>query len=399
MGMIVRENRDEKKESVLDFLARQGALKMLTEALEEEVAVFLERRRYERAKREAKGYRNGRRERQVTVLGSTLQVAMPRVAGVEYRSGILSPYQRRSEGVDELFRRLYLEGLSSRDFEPALKSLIGDGTTLSASMIQRLAVKFQRDFEDFGRRDLSKSRYTYVWADGVYLKAGLESEKAAILVLVGVNAQGYKELVSVMEGYRESYESWREIWRGVQERGLPAPLLVIGDGIAGLWKAVSEVYPTAKDQRCWKHKMVNIVDKVPRAKQEEVLDRLRAAYQTDTREKAQQHLALLAEDMETRYPKAAQCIRADQDALLRYFDYPAQHWVHLKTTNPIESIFAGVRLRTYVLRRFQKAHTGAAFIYKIIQRLSQNWRPIQRPDVIKRLWNEQEKNTVAEVAA
>jgi putative transposase len=392
MDNILEQKRDEKKESMLDVLARQGALKMLTEALDVEVTAFLERRRYERARAEAKGYRNGKRERQVTVLGAGLEIRVPRVSGVEYRSSILAPYQRRSAGVDELFRRLYLEGLSSRDFEPALRSLLGEGTTLSASSIQRLAVKFQRDFEAFGRRDLSKRRYAYVWADGVYLKAGLESEKAAILVLVGVNDQGRKELISVMEGYRESYDSWREIWRGVQERGMAAPLLVIGDGIAGLWKAVAEVYPTAKDQRCWKHKMVTIVDKVSPLKQEEVLDRLRAAYQTDTRAKAEQHLAVLAEDLQVRYPKAAQCIRQDQEALLRYFDYPAAHWIHLKTTNPIESIFASVRLRTYVMRRFQKAHTGAAFVCTIIQRLAYGWRPILRPELIKRLWAEQEKN-------
>jgi putative transposase len=394
METILEQKRDEKKESMLDFLARQGALKMLTEALDIEVTAYLERRRYERAKVEAKGYRNGRRSRQVTVLGAGLEIPVPRVSGVEYHSNILAPYQRRSAGVDELFRRLYMEGLSSRDFEPALRSLLGEGTTLSASSIQRLAVKFQRDFEAFGRRNLSKKRYAYIWADGVYLKAGLESEKAAILVLVGVNDHGRKELIAVMEGYRESQASWKEIWRGVKERGMTAPLLVIGDGIAGLWKALSEVYPTAKDQRCWKHKMVNILDKVPSLKQEEVLERLRAAYETDTRAKAEQHLAVLAEDLQNRYPRAAQCIRQDQDALLRYFDYPAAHWIHLKTTNPIESIFASVRLRTYVMRRFQKAHAAAAFVCTIIQRLSYGWRPILRPELIQRLWAEQGKKKI-----
>jgi putative transposase len=401
MENIVSQKGTGKKaeESMLDFLARQGARKMLMEALDAEVAEVLERARYERAKHQAKGYRNGRRERQVTVLGGTLTVPVQRVSGVEYHSSILAPYQRRSAGVDELFRRLYMEGMSTRDFEPALRELLGDGTSLSASSIQRLAVKFQRDFEAFGRRDLSKKRYAYVWADGVYLKAGLENEKAAILVLVGVNEHGRKELISVMEGYRESHESWREIWRGVKERGMASPLVVIGDGIVGLWKALAEVYPKAKDQRCWKHKMVNVLDKVPVLKQEEVLDRLRAAYQTDTRAKAEQHLAVLAEDLQVRFPKAAHCIREDQEALLRYFDYPAAHWIHLKTTNPIESIFASVRLRTYVLRRFQKAHTAAAFVCMLIQRISLNWRPLLRPELIKRLWDEQPKKVKFAVAA
>jgi transposase-like protein len=395
METIVKQNEGEKKAgSMLDYLAKQGARKMLMEALDAEVTEVLERQRYERSKREAKGYRNGRRQRQITVLGGAMSVPVQRVSGIEYHSSILAPYQRRSAGVDELFRRLYMEGLSTRDFEPALRELLGDGTSLSASSIQRLAVKFQRDFEAFGRRDLSKKRYAYVWADGVYLKAGLENEKAAILVLVGVNEAGRKELISVMEGYRESYESWREIWRGVKERGMASPLVVIGDGIAGLWKALADVYPKAQDQRCWKHKMVNILDKVPVLKQEEVLDRLRAAYQTDSRVKAEQHLALLAEDLQVRFPKAAQCIREDQDALLRYFDYPAAHWVHLKTTNPIESIFASVRLRTYVLKRFQKAHTAAAFVCMLIQRISINWRPLLRPELIQRLWSEQGRKKV-----
>jgi putative transposase len=399
METIVEQKGAAKKEDLLDVLARQGALKMLTEALETEVTAFLERRRYERAKAEAKGYRNGKRERQVMVLGSNLSVPAPRVSGIDYQSSILAPYQRRSAGVDELFRRLYMEGLSTRDFEPALRSLLGEGSTLSASSVGRLAVKFQRDFEAFERRDLSKTRYAYVWTDGVYLKAGLESEKAAILVLVGVNEHGGKELISVMEGYRESYESWREIWRGVRDRGMAAPLVVVGDGIAGLWKAVSEIYPRTKDQRCWKHKMVNVVDKVPQHKQDEVLRRLQAAYQTDTRDKAEQHLAALAEDLEARYPKAASCVRQDHEALLRYFDYPAAHWVHLKTTNPIESIFASVRLRTAVLRRFQKAHAAAAFIYKMIERLSLNWRPVHRPELIKGLWAEQGKKVKVALAA
>ena len=174
---------------------------------------------------------------------------------------------------------------------------------------------------------------------------------------------------------------------------------MVGDGIAGLWKALSEIYPRAKAQRCWKHKMVNILDKVPSLKQEEVLDRLRAAYETDTRAKAEQHLAVLAEDLQNRYPRAAQCIREDQEALLCYFDYPAAHWIHLKTTNPIESIFASVRLRTYVLRRFQKAHSGAAFVYKIIERLSQGWRPLHQPELIKNLWAEQGKKVRLALAA
>jgi len=391
METIVNEKRTENKESMLDYLAREGARKMLVEALEEEVTMYLERRRYERAKSLDKGYRNGRRERKVTVLGAALKLSVPQVDSGEFESSILKPYQRRTEGVDELFRRLYLEGLSSRDFEPALRALIGDGATLSASTVLRLSSKFQSDLATFNRRDLSKTRYAYIWADGVYLKAGLEKENTALLVLVGVNTDGKKELITLMEGYRESRESWKEIWCGVKERGMSAPLLVIGDGIRGLWEAVAEVYPTAKDQRCWKHKMRNVVDKVPKAKQDEVLNRLRVAYQAERREDAENHLALLAEDLEIRYPSAATCVRKDQEALLRYFDFPKEHWIHLKTSNPIESVFAGVRLRTRVVRRFQKSRTGVAFVYKVIERLSQFWKSIEKPELVMGLFVETEK--------
>jgi putative transposase len=375
---------------MLDFLARQGARKMLTEALDEEVTLFLERRRYERAEGEAKGYRNGMRERKLTVLGAGLSIPVQKVEGTVFHSSLLKPYQRRSTGVDELFRRLYVEGLSSRDFEPALQALLGDQTTLSSSTILRLAQEFQQDLAAFMRRDLRTCRYAYVWADGVYLKAGLEKENTALLVLVGVNAKGIKELIAVMEGYRESRESWREIWRDVSERGMPAPKLVIGDGIAGLWDAVAEVYPEALDQRCWKHKMRNVLDKVPRAKEEEVLAWLRRAYEADKRGDAEITLKELASHLEDRYPKAAECVRKDHEALLRYFDFPKAHWVHLKTTNPIESIFAGVRLRTRVVRRFQRSKTGVAFVFKVLERLAYFWSPIEEPEALAVLWADQE---------
>lgn len=359
---------------------------MLNDALEEEVSLFLERRRYVREKLAKKAYRNGFRERNVTVLGASLALEMQKLRGGRpFHSMILQPYQRRSPGVDELFRKLYVEGLSSRDFEPALRALLGDQATLSASTIVRLAQKFQADLARFMQRDLSSRRYVYVWADGVYLKAGLEKENTAILVLVGVNVQGKKELIALLEGYRESRDSWKEIWRDVQTRGLLPPKLVIGDGIPGLWEAVAEVYPETLDQRCWKHKMANVLDKVPRTKEEEVLARLRDAYNAEKRSDAEEVLAHLAADLEDRYPKAATCVRKDQPALLRYFDFPKEHWVHLKTTNPIESIFSGVRLRTSVVRRFRRAQTGVAFVFKVIERLSLFWARIEKPELLEGL--------------
>jgi len=249
----------------------------------------------------------------------------------------------------------------------------------------------------FLSRDLSQKQYAYVWADGVYIKAGLDKEKTALLVLVGVTLQGKKELISVLEGYRESRDSWREIWQGVHARGMKCPWLIIGDGIAGLWDAVAEVYPQAQDQRCWKHKMVNILDKLPKPKQAEVLERLRVAYHAKSREEARAHLALLVDDLEARYPKAAECAGKDWDALLRYFDFPQAHWVHLKTSNPIESIFSGVRLRTRVIRRFQRVRTGVAFVFKVLERLSMFWSVIEQPQLLI-VWQKQ-RDKVQEVVA
>lgn len=396
MEEILNQKGAEGKGNMLDFLAREGARKMLNEALEEEVSLFLERRRYEREKLAKKAYRNGMRERQVTVLGANLGLEMPKVRGQRFHSTILLPYQRRSTGVDEMFRKLYVEGLSSRDFEPALRALLGDQATLSSSTVMRLAKKFQDELTTFMQRDLSMTRYVYVWADGVYLKAGLEKENTALLVLVGVNEQGKKELIALLEGYRESRNSWKEIWRDVQGRGMASPRLLIGDGIPGLWEAVAEVYPQALDQRCWKHKMVNVLDKVPRTKEAEVLARLRDAYNAEKRSDAEEILALLANDLEDRYPKAAACVRKDHEALLRYFDFPKEHWVHLKTTNPIESIFAGVRLRTRVVRRFRRAKTGVAFVFKILERLAIFWARIEKPELLQGMF---EKQTQSEMAA
>lgn len=395
MDEIINDTPAEPKENLLDSLAREGARKMLTEALEEEVTQFLERRRHVREKLVAKGYRNGMRKRKITLMGMSLPIDIQKLRGRVFHSSILKPYQRRSEGVDEMFRRLYVEGMSSRDFEPALRALLGDQATLSSSTILRLALKFQEEFRRFMAQDLSERRYAYMWADGVYLKAGLEKENTALLVLIGVNSEGKKELIAVMEGYRESRESWKEIWRGVKDRGLPAPLLAIGDGIPSLWEAVAEVYPETAGQRCWKHKMVNVLDKVPKSKEKEVLARLRLAYEAEKRSDAEEHLALLATDLEDRYPNATMCLRKDQDYLLRYFDFPKEHWVHLKTTNPIESIFAGVRLRTRVVRRFKKSRTGVAFVFKIIERLSIFWARIESPEKLQELFVKQKEKVAA----
>jgi transposase-like protein len=328
-------------------------------------------------------------------MGMSLPIDIQKLRGRVFHSSILKPYQRRSAGVDEMFRRLYVEGLSSRDFEPALRALLGDQATLSSNTILRLALKFQEEFRRYMAQDLSERQYAYVWADGVYLKAGLEKENTALLVLIGVNAEGKKELIAVMEGYRESRESWKEIWRGVKDRGLRAPLLVIGDGIASLWEAVAEVYPETAGQRCWKHKMVNVLDKVPKSKEKEVLMRLRQAYEAEKRSDAEELLALLATDLEDRYPNAAMCLRKDQDFLLRYFDFPKEHWIHLKTTNPIESIFAGVRLRTRVVRRFRRSRTGVAFVFKIIERLSIFWARIESPEKLEELFVKQKEKLAA----
>jgi len=380
----VKAPADEPQELVcdrLEALARDGARQMLMAALDEEVNAYLGRGRYERTG-EDRGYRNGSVPRKLTLGAGTLELAAPRVrdapAGQErFASKILRKHQRRSDTIDATFMNLFVEGLATRDFEPALRLLAGADAPLSPSTISRLTRQFKEQYEAFDRQDLSVHTFVYIWADGIYLKAGLGTEKACLMVLMGVDTAGVKHLIALREGYRESAESWGDLIRDCRQRGLNQPACWIADGALGLWAAVNEQSRDSAQQRCTNHKTMNVLDKLPLQERPGWVPRLRAIWQADS-EKAARRLAAAAADLrEAGYDRAADCLEDDLDRCLTFYRFPEAHWMHLRTTNPIESIFATVRLRTNAAKRFKKTRSGVCLMHQVIERLSRGWRRLR----------------------
>ena len=380
-------------DDVLEQLVRQGARKMLQDALEAEVDDFLGRRRYQRtdAKR---GNRNGHLpERTIGVGMGAVEVRLPRVSDVPpevspdgFHSEIVSRYQRRSRTQARLMARLYLEGLASGDFEPVFRALVGETAALSPSSILKLKADWQQEYEAWKKRPL-RGRYVYLYADGLYLKAGAEQDKTALLVVLGVDEQGHKELLAMGPGYRESAASWSEVLRSLKERGLmDAPLLAIGDGALGFWAALDEVFPTTRHQRCWNHRVLNVLDKLPKRLHAEVRKRLRALAEAPTRQDCARRRDGLCAWLRGRgQESAAACLERDWTDFVTFFDFPEEHWVHLRTSNPIESIFAGVRLRTNASKRLRAPESALYLVFKLVLRLSLNWRGINAPNQLRLL--------------
>lgn len=366
----------------LEALARQGAAAMLTHALNEEIDAYLGRGRYRRGG-VYRGYRNGATPRRLTLGSGTIDLAAPRVRDVPdgqppFASKILGKYQRRSDTVDATFLNLFIEGLATRDFEPALRLLAGAEAPLSPSTISRLTAEFRAQYEAFERQDLSDRTFVYIWADGIYLKAGLGTERACLMVLVGADTQGEKHLIALREGFRESAESWGELIADGRKRRLNEPACWIGDGALGLWAAIDRRSPHSARQRCCNHKTTNLLDKLPKAERVEAVPRLRAVWYAENEKTARTLAAKLAGDWRTAgYDRAAECLERDLDACLTFFRFPEAHWVHLRTSNPIESIFASVRLRTNAAKRFKKTKSGVYLVYQVITRLRRNWRRLK----------------------
>jgi transposase-like protein len=350
--------------------------------LEVEVNEFLQRLRYERGKA-FRGYRNGyATERTIGVGLTAIGVRVPRVSDVPkevnedgYGSEIVPRYQRASTLTKQLLARLYLEGLSTGDFEPVFRTILGETAPLSPSSVVRLKAGWQVEYEAWRKRPLSGHRYLYLWVDGVYLVAGTEDEKSAMLCVLGLREDGEKELLAMALGYRESTESWAEVLRDLKERGLNRPVLVIGDGALGIWAALREVWPETRRQRCWNHRTLNVLDKLPKRLWGKVRRDLRKAMQASTREQCKRQLEGIAADLEQAgQATAAETVLRDLDDFLTYYDFPQEHWTHLRTTNPIESIFAGVRGRTKVAKRVLNRQNALYLVFKVVERLSQNWR-------------------------
>ncbi|MDZ7885906.1 MAG: IS256 family transposase [Mycobacterium sp.] len=380
--------------SLLDEIVRDGARQMLAAALRAEVAAYIDAHAHEvdddgRRLVVRNGYHH---ERDVLTAAGAVTVTAPRVndrrvdpdTGERQRfsSAILPAWARKSPQMSEVLPLLYLHGLSTSDFGPALEQFLGSGAGLSATTITRLASQWQDEAKTFAGRDLSGTDYVYLWVDGIHLKVRLEQEKLCLLVMLGVRADGRKELVAISDGYRESTESWADLLRDCKRRGMAAPVLAVGDGALGFWKAVREVFPATREQRCWFHKQANVLAALPKSAHPAALAAIKDIYNAEDIDKAQLAIKAFEIDYGAKYPKAVAKIVDDADVLLEFYKYPAEHWIHLRTTNPIESTFATVRLRTKVTKGPGSRAAGIAMAYKLIDAAQARWRAVNAPHLV-----------------
>ena len=401
--LTVVENKDKSHgdgssngagRSLLDEIVRDGARQMLAAALQAEVAAYVGQfvdQVDENGRRLV--VRNGYHgEREVLTAAGAVMVRAPRVndrrvdldTGERQRfsSAILPAWARKSPQMAEVLPLLYLHGLSSGDFGPALEQFLGTGAGLSASAITRLTCQWQDEAKSFQERHLSGVDYVYLWVDGIHLKVRLDQEKLCLLVMIGVRADGRKELVALTDGYRESTESWADLLRGCRRRGMRAPVLAVGDGALGFWAALREVFPDTREQRCWWHKQANVLAALPKSAHPGAIAAMREIYNAEDIDKAQVAIKAFEIDYAAKYPKAVAKIVDDADVLLEFYKYPAEHWVHLRTTNPIESTFATVRLRTRVTKGPGSRAAGLAMAYKLIEAAQARWRAVNAPHLV-----------------
>ena len=380
--------------ALIDEIVREGARRMLAAALEAEVNTYLVQLAHERDDRGRRlVVRNGyHAERTVATAAGPIEVKAPRVndkrvdpeTGERQRfsSAILPAWARKTPKISEVLPLLYLHGLSTGDFVPALEQFLGSAAGLSSATVSRLTAQWQADHEAFTRRDLSGYDYVYVWADGVHLKVRLEEAKACVLVLLGVRADGRKELITLDSGYRESGESWANLLRDAARRGMRAPVLAVGDGALGFWKALREVFPETREQRCWVHKTANVLDSLPKSAQPAAKTALAEIWGAEDREHAEASLAAFAKQYGAKFPKAVAKLVDDEQELLAFYAYPAEHWIHLRTTNPIESTFSTVRLRTKVTRGAGSRAAALAMTFKLIESAQERWRAVNAPHLV-----------------
>jgi putative transposase len=374
----------------LDDLAREGARRMLEAALETEVVEYLARHRGERDERGyAKVVRNGRaRPRKVTLGSGTVELRAPRVddrrEGEKFTSRILPPYMRRSPKVSEVLPILYLRGLSTGDFRPGLEALLGeDAAGLSAANISRLLSVWEEEYEAFRKRDLSQVDYVYVWVDGVHVNVRLgDQDRLCLLVMMGARPDGTKELITIEDGYRESTESWASVLRDLSQRGMRAPVLAIGDGALGFWAALRDVWPETREQRDWVHRVANVLDKLPKRLQPRAKEALWEIRQAPTREEAEKAMDRFEAEYGAKYPKAVASLRRDQDKLLTFYDFPAEHWQHIRTSNPVESTFSTVRLRQRITKGPGSRKRGVTMAYKLLRMAEERWRRLNGAELL-----------------
>lgn len=393
MSKCIQETQFIKEEStwsVLEQVTREGARKMLQLALENEVEEFIEKHsnlKDENGKKVVtkNGYMP---ERDIVTGMGPLTIIQPRIDdrnlkehcnNDRFTSNILPRYLRRIPSIDNLIPVLYLKGISTNDFPTALSAILGDGAKgLSAANIVRLKESWQKDYIEWKSRDLSGKNYVYFWVDGVYFNVRLEDDRSCILIIMGADKHGNKELVAVADGFRESKLSWREILLDLKQRGLSfAPKLAIGDGGLGFWAAIDEVFPETRRQRCWVHKTANILDKMPKSIQPKAKTMIHEMYMAATKEDALKAYDHFVETFEPKYPKAVECLRKDKEDLFTFYDFPATHWIHIRTTNPIESTFATVRLRTLKTKGCGSRIATLTMVFKLTMEAARTWKKLK----------------------
>ena len=396
--MTHSEAASTKSRDVLTEILRQGAQKMLATAIENEVVEYIAEHENQR---DACGYRlvvrNGWLPARTIQTGvGPVEVEQPRVNDkridedgqrIHFSSKILPPYLRRTKSINELIPWLYLKGISTGDFTEALQALLGpQAPGLSATNIVRLKESWQQEWSGWSKRSLEGKYYVYLWADGVHFNIRLEdpgNDKQCILVLMGATSDGRKELIAIAEGYRESAQSWRELLLDVKNRGLSqAAKLATGDGALGFWAALREIYPATQEQRCWVHKTANVLNKLPKSLHAKAKSMLHDIWMAETRKQADTAFDLFIRTFQAKYPKAVECLEKDREALLRFYDFPAEHWVHLRTTNPIESTFATVRLRTRRTKGCGSRTACLTMVFKLAQCAERHWRRLNAKELI-----------------
>lgn len=395
--MIVTENSSSPESSKVVFQHLDSWLRFkiqdfIQQVLEEEVSDLLGRAKSQRLKQvdSTTGYRNGYgKPRHLTTGCGTITLRRPRVRNLEQRfeSRILPLFERRTKQVSELIPQLYLHGLSQGDFDLALRGLLGDEAPLSTATVARLKARWQVEYEQWKSRSLEGLEVVYLWVDGIYVKAGLEKQKACLLVAIAGLSDGSKTIVAVEAGFRESSQSWGGLLRDLKQRGMKAPQLVIGDGHLGIWGGLREIYPQSSEQRCWNHRLVNLLDRVPKKKQEEAREMLKQIPYGASRKEAEsrkQKFQSWCEKNECQ--QAREMIERDWERMVTFYSYPREHWKHLRTSNIVESPFSAVRLRTEASRRYKKVDNATALIWKVLMVAEKKFRRLDAPQLLKEVY-------------
>lgn len=381
-GITEAAKQSSRTYDMLEEMVRLKAQEYIQDILEEEVEEFLGRKKSERMKviDGTRGYRNGYgKPKKFALMNGTITVQRPRMRGTEepFESKIMPYFKRRTKEVGQLLPELYLHGLAKGDFTLALRGLLGEGAPLSASSIDRLKAKWQLEYEEWKGRDLSGLEVVYQWADGIYVKAGLEKDKAALLVIIGALTNGHKVFLACESGYRESKESWSGVLRDMAARGLKLGSMTIADGHLGIWSALAELHPKGNEQRCWNHKIRNVLDCFPKRIRSEAAEYLKRIPYAETVKECVKLRNVFVERYGKDYPKAAEKLMTDWDRMVTFYSYPKEHWVHLRTTNVVESPFSSVRLRTDAAKRFKKIQNATAMIWKLLQVAEKSFRTLK----------------------